>query len=90
MKTFKAEIKEIKAAKKNDSHLYMQTPRRVTKPFPAKYRGTCSKCYLEIEEGDLIRYNSEGEIVHHSHKRVEPVVEICDRCWLTKPCECDA
>lgn len=39
-------------------------PERGSNPFPANFPGTCGECGWEIEEGDMIRYDADDEIVH--------------------------
>lgn len=56
--------------------------------FAAEYEGWCPRCMGKIKVSDRVRY-VDGDLVHAHHNHVEPVYEICDRCWLTKPCECD-
>lgn len=74
-----------------ESELHMQKPRRkVTASFIAKYdNGECPVCFRTMEAGERLRYNPEGELVHHQHDRQEVTPAVCDTCWLTKPCECD-
>lgn len=67
---------------------YKQDRKKVNKSFPAQYDGVCSSCYLAYKVGDTIRYNPDGELVHNRHKKNEKTEEICDRCWLVKPCDC--
>jgi hypothetical protein len=52
--------------------------------------GECPTCFLGIEAGQKVHYNSDGFIVHHTHKHVEPEYTVCPKCFLTLPCECDA
>lgn len=35
-----------------------------SKPFPAKYMGDCCECGIWWEEGEMIRYNDNDELVH--------------------------
>lgn len=66
-------------------------PRKpVNKAFKAKYDGDeCPVCLISISKGEKVRYNSDGSLIHVNHKRKEETYEICDSCFLTKPCECD-
>lgn len=74
----------------DESALHMQKPRKaVNASFVAEWPSTCNACHGEIKKGDRARYNPEGLIVHHRHEVVEKPVEVCQTCWLTKPCECD-
>lgn len=60
--------------------------------FEAKYPGTCAGCYERISIGDLCTY-AEDSLVHWDCDGAIPIerpVTVCDRCWLTKPCDCDA
>jgi hypothetical protein len=57
--------------------------------FEAQYRGTCQRCFLEIEVGELVRY-VDDELMHVSHQQKEQRPEqICDQCYLVRPCEHD-
>lgn len=68
----------------------MQKPRKKVTSFIAKYTsGECSVCFLTIEKGQRVRYDSEGQIHHVRHEQKEPIYTICSSCFLTKPCECD-
>lgn len=72
------------------SGLFMQKERKpVNRSFLAEWPATCNYCHVTIQVGERARYNPDGLIVHHRHLRQEQAVEVCDRCWLTKPCECD-
>lgn len=55
--------------------------------FSARYEGTCPRCHREIEVGEHVRF-VEDELMHYRHEIVERVAEICNTCWLTKPCDC--
>lgn len=62
----------------------------IAKAFKAIYDGSeCPKCFRSIEKGQSVRYDSDGFLIHTRHVQVEPVYKICDRCFLTLPCECD-
>jgi hypothetical protein len=52
-------------------------------------RGICHKCYLSLEKGDRVRYNLDGELHHTRHLAKEVNYEICNSCFLTKPCLCE-
>lgn len=66
--------------------------------FEAKYHGTCTICHGRISPGDICAYDND-QLIHDAclsasevatYKIVtERPVEICDKCFLTKPCECD-
>lgn len=67
-------------------------PRRVLHPtFDMWEDGhECPRCFTTISKGDRVRYNDEGLVVHVSHKQKEVKYDICDRCWLAKPCDCES
>lgn len=70
--------------------LYMQEPRKkVSKSFTSRSSGTCASCYLPYREGDTIRYNTDDELVHARHTKKIETYEVCNLCFLVKPCECD-
>lgn len=74
---------------RNQPELYMQRVRRSpAKSFEARYADTCNSCHQEIEVGQMARYSDLG-IVHARHSREDSKITVCDRCWLTKPCECE-
>lgn len=59
--------------------------------FLAKYSGTCSECEERISPGDEVHY-VEDQIAHvrcESFEHLDRPVEVCDSCWLTKPCDCE-
>ena len=35
-----------------------------SKPFPARYQGDCCECGVWWEEGEMIRYNDNDELIH--------------------------
>lgn len=72
--------------------LEMQKPRKkVQDSFIAKYdSGECPRCLMLIEQGQRVRYDSEDRLAHVKHDTPEVVYDICDSCFLAKPCECDS
>lgn len=60
--------------------------------FEARYEGRCSDCGEHIDRGTLIRYDPSDRIVHaHCEDTVvipDRPVEVCQECWLQKPCGC--
>lgn len=65
--------------------------------FPAKYEGTCRNplCRRKINVDDMITVEN-GYVTHEEcseaveeKERKEAKVEICQRCFLTRPCEHD-
>lgn len=63
---------------------------RASLSFAAEWPGSCQRCLGRIEPGDICHYTAEGELVHSRHPSPPPrKVDICETCWLTKPCECD-
>lgn len=56
--------------------------------FVATKSDQCGKCFKPIEVGDTCHYTRDGELVHHIHRKPEPVYDICPTCFLTRPCEC--
>lgn len=57
--------------------------------FKAEFGGAeCPTCFLKIEVGQTVRYNSDNLIVHSRHEIKEIEYEICNTCFLTLPCEC--
>lgn len=78
------------AAHRETPRLFMQDGRRSTNAsFIAQWRGSCERCGDPIEVGQRARYDPRGRLVHHSHERTSRPAEVCDRCWLVKPCECE-
>lgn len=49
----------------------------------------CARCFVKIEVGDFIRYDSDSNLVHALHRHPTHVYSICNSCYLTKPCECE-
>lgn len=41
----------------------MQVARQASRPFPARYGGQCADCGGWFEEGDMIRYDEDGDLV---------------------------
>ncbi|WNT44944.1 hypothetical protein SEA_ABBYDAISY_49 [Arthrobacter phage AbbyDaisy] len=59
--------------------------------FEAKYNGTCSECEDRIHVGDIVTYVDDS-LMHedcNASARPERTAEVCTRCWLTKPCDCE-
>ena len=65
--------------------------------FEAKYEGRCADCLERIHVGDLVQFSEENRVVHVD---CDPSVsetdldrdakrEVCQKCWLLKPCECE-
>lgn len=65
-------------------------------PFAARYPGRCADCHEDVEKGDVIRMTDTGAIhddcedIDLTTRPAERPVETCDRCWLQKPCFCEA
>lgn len=60
--------------------------------FEAKYGGQCAACGERIHRGDMATYVSD-ELVHvdcESSGRAEHPAEVCVKCWLTNPCDCES
>lgn len=60
--------------------------------FEAQYAGTCGVCDDRIHVGDLITYALDDVLTHvdcEAHAQAERKTEICTKCWLTKPCDCE-
>lgn len=61
-------------------------------PFPARYAGTCQRCFERINPGEQVAYDDGRELVHadcdeHYEATVRPV-SICTTCHLQQPCDC--
>lgn len=41
-------------------------PSRANLTFSAHYAGTCQNCFREFEQGALVKYNRDDELVHRS------------------------
>lgn len=52
--------------------------------FTAEYSGTCEDCGQELK-GMQVTYVGQGNLVHIRCPRVE----VCQKCFLTKPCDCE-
>jgi len=60
--------------------------------FEAKYGGTCWVCDELIRVGELVTYE-EDFLAHdecEASTRLIRKADVCTRCWLTKPCDCEA
>ena len=73
--------------------------------FEAKYEGRCADCGERIHVGDLIRFDApeidvEALVARYVHVDCDASVsetdldrdakrEVCQKCWLLKPCECE-
>lgn len=59
--------------------------------FEAKYPGWCGACGERINKDDWAKY-VEDSLVHADCEDAQPErkAEVCDTCWLTKPCDCEA
>lgn len=67
----------------------------MSRPFPARFLGSCPACGDDIDPGQLVRYDDDGRVVHadaadcdadESTPPREPVV--CPSCWLVHAGEC--
>lgn len=61
--------------------------------FEAKFNGRCgADCGWPIQEGERVTYVDDLVLVHADCSRDaslrKPVEVVCEKCWLTKPCEC--
>lgn len=59
--------------------------------FEAKYEGWCGGCDGRIHPGDIATY-VDDEIAHlDCETGTAPLrpAEVCNQCWLTKPCDCE-
>ena len=59
--------------------------------FEAKFTGRCSDCGERIQVGDQVTY-ADDELVHLECDGPDAparIAEVCGKCWLTKPCECE-
>lgn len=65
------------------------------KPFAALYAGKCADCAEWFRPGTAIRYDDMGQIVHAECEGNTDAdwtpsrAPVCERCWLTKPCDCE-
>jgi hypothetical protein len=59
--------------------------------FIAKYVGECPDCDNPIRVGEYVEFNFHDELVHADCVASHPnrAYEVCDQCFLTKPCGCD-
>lgn len=56
----------------------------------AEYDSTCMGCGRRVVVGQPIGTH-EGLWMHAAcARRAANPPEVCTRCWLTKPCECDS
>jgi hypothetical protein len=59
----------------------------------AEHRSTCPECDDMIVPGDPIITTVDLQWAHEkcepSSFELPPSGEICDRCWMVKPCGCD-
>lgn len=63
--------------------------------FEARYRSRCDACGEGITPGDIVEYDDSNRVVHfdcEDDARTQGTDdgEVCDECWLIKPCECAA
>ena len=58
--------------------------------FIAKYKGECVACDKPIRVGDPCIYAADVP-VHIDCDSIAPErrAEVCNSCWLEKPCDCD-
>jgi hypothetical protein len=59
--------------------------------FAAKHPDECSTCGSSIEPGEQVQYTDDDDLVH-AHCEASPVrtdAEVCQVCWMTKPCWCE-
>lgn len=61
--------------------------------FEARFPGRCAACEERIAPGEQVRYSEDDELAHNrceesNESHAAPIV-VCDRCWLTKPCDCE-
>lgn len=62
----------------------------VTRPFEAKYYGTCAACDERIRPGDMITFE-EDDTMHETctdSRAHETKQKPCPTCWLVGPCDC--
>lgn len=60
--------------------------------FEARFGGNCCSCDERIHIGDLVTYALDDVVVHadcEDSARPERKTEVCGKCWLTKPCDCE-
>lgn len=60
--------------------------------LPARYSGVCPECGDRWQPGDLIRADEDRQWKHAvCPDDTDDLAhgEVCDRCWLTKPCDCE-
>lgn len=84
----KEAARQARAARGEDVER-MNTPKRGRTTFIAEYPGICPRCGLAITVGDVCHFTAEGQSVHDRHEQVEPVYDVCPRCFLARPCEHD-
>ena len=66
--------------------------------FEAKYEGRCPDCGERIHVGDLVQFSTENRVEHvmcdasagETDLDRDAKREVCQKCWLLKPCECEA
>lgn len=48
----------------------------------------CPRCFVRILKGDRVRFDEDGFLVHVRHNHGPEKFTICEKCYLTLPCEC--
>lgn len=82
-------LSALRESKKNLKDI--DKPRKpINSSFIAEFEGgQCPKCNLLIEEGQRVRYDNDGFLIHVRHEAKEEKFTFCDSCFLTLPCECE-
>ncbi len=76
----------------NENIKNIEKPRKpIAQSFIAKNDSSdeCPVCFIAIQKGDRVRYNVDNLLAHVSHAKKEIVYDICQKCFLAKPCECE-
>lgn len=67
----------------------------MSRPFPARFSGSCHVCLGDIDPGQLVHYDDDGLVVHADAADCDldestPPREqaVCPSCWLAHAGEC--
>lgn len=64
----------------------------MSRPFAARFLGSCPECGDDVDPGQLVRYDDDSRLVHDDcdaaeQESVRPEV-VCPSCWTVHAGEC--
>jgi hypothetical protein len=70
--------------------MFQSGARKTSRPFTAKFGGTCASCQDDIEAGDEVMFDDD-ELIHADCTEVpvrHTAMKVCQKCFLVHAGDC--